>query len=83
MRIDEADTRGQEENAVAEVADEDEVVGRGRLRSVADLALADAAERFVEARRFRRLPWRECLGMAPQRTREINAANIEAMEKIE
>ena len=83
MRIDEPHARGQEQDAVAEIADESELVGLGCLGPAADFALADAAEGFVEAHGVRRRPRPERLRMVPRRTLGIDAASLDGMEEIE
>jgi hypothetical protein len=83
MRIDETHARGQEPEAVAEIAGESELVGLGGLGPAADLAPAYAVERFVEAQQVRRRPRPERLRTVPRPTLGIDAASFDGVEEIE
>ena len=64
--------RGQEEDARAQIAAEQALVGARRLRTAADRAPADLAEGLRKARRLRRRPGGERVPAAPRGVRRVD-----------
>src|SRR5580658_8253906 len=83
IRFGEANTRGEEDDARAEIAAEQELVGRCGLRPAADLLPADLAKRFVKTRWIRRCPCGDRPVELPRRPMRIDEADRDLMQEVE